>query len=374
MKYLVNASNLHVGGGVQVASSFVRETMDMVPQDDNLFFYVSDEVFNNICSSEFDFDASLALNILNVHGFFGVNWGFGRDLAYFDSVFTVFGPLYTLNRGFRSVVGFAQPWIIYPNNECYRKLSFVQKIKTRLKYWIQGFYFKRADMLVVELEHVKLGLIRELNIPAERICVVHNCISSIFLEQSKWQPVYVPDLNGFLRIGFLGRNYLHKNTGIFPIVADILERDFGLRVRFLVTFTEQEWGECSPEFRSVCVNVGPLLVAQCPSFYMALDAVIFPSLLECFSATPLEAMVMQKPLFVSDRPFNRDVCGSHAIYFDPLCPYSAAQVIANSFSGTTYEPERLVAAREHAISFSSPKERAEKYIKLLTGKFSPNNL
>jgi len=81
---------------------------------------------------------------------------------------------------------------------------------------------------------------------------------------------------------------------------------------------------------------------------------------------------MEKPLFASDRPFNRDICGPHAHYFDPLDPSSAAQAIANVFKGNGPDPIALKAAREHAINFSSPKERAEKYLALLMGE-NPDN-
>jgi glycosyltransferase involved in cell wall biosynthesis len=96
-----------------------------------------------------------------------------------------------------------------------------------------------------------------------------------------------------------------------------------------------------------------------------MDAVIFPSLLECFSATPLEAMVMGKPLFASDRPFNREVCHSHAHYFDPLSPASAATAIAKVFANGVADPRALQIARDHAIHFSNPKERAKEYLSLL---------
>jgi len=96
-------------------------------------------------------------------------------------------------------------------------LPFISRIKTKLKYWIQGIFFKQADLLVVELEHVKQGLIREFRIPSERIHVVHNCLSSLYLDNSLWQQVDSPMTEGYLRLGFLGRNYLHKNTRIFPL-------------------------------------------------------------------------------------------------------------------------------------------------------------
>jgi glycosyltransferase involved in cell wall biosynthesis len=286
------------------------------------------------------------------------------------AVFTVFGPLYRFRPKFRSIVGFAQPWIIYPRNECFAMLPLGQRLKTRLKYRIQGWFFRRADLLVVELEHVRQGLVRELGIPEERIHVVHNCLSRVFLQPELWQPAPIPEADCDLRLGFLGRDYLHKNTRIFPEIVARLERDHNIRAKIHVTFTPEEWAAATPEFRAACVNVGPLAITQCPSFYCGLDAVVFPSLLECFSATPLEAMAMERPLFASDRPFNRDVCGPHAHYFDPMSAKSAAQAIADVFGRKGPDAKALRCARVHATNFSNPADRAMRYLSLLEGRAS----
>lgn len=362
---LINCSNLHVGGGVQVAASFLYEAARQR--------VISDDI-DVIASSEVD-GALLSIGCINKYSFYKVNDVYGlnymrtdldRTLDAHRTVFTMFGPLYRLHAPFKSVVGFAQPWIIYPNNECYAKLSIVQRMKTRLKFKIQAFFFKRADQFVVELEHVKQGLINELGISPDRIHVVRNCVSSVFLDKTLWQSFAVPADNGCLRLGFIGRNYIHKNTEIFQGIAEILEKTYGIKACFYVTFTKEEWDDCSAEFRGICINLGPVAVTQCPAFYQSLDAVVFPSLLECFSATPLEAMVMEKPLFASDRPFNRDICGDHAFYFDPLSPESAANAIAQVFLNGGPNKEALRAAREHAINFSNPRERAQKYHALLS--------
>lgn len=373
MTLLVNTTNLHVGGGVQVATSFASEVLAMEDLPQRPVFLLSGEVARNLAAQRLDPARLAGLEVMDARSL-----GFGsrsarRRMDKAQAVFTVFGPLYRLRPRFRSIVGFAQPWIIYPRNECFAMLPPLQRWMTRLKYRIQGWFFRRADVLVVELEHVRQGLVRELGIPIERIHVVHNCLSRVFLEPDLWQPAPMPpapmpQMECDLRLGFLGRNYLHKNTGIFPAIVAALARDHGIRARFHVTFTPEEWRAATPEFRAACVNVGPLTIAQCPSFYRGVDAVVFPSLLECFSATPLEAMAMERPLFASDRPFNRDVCGPHARYFDPLSPESAARALAGAFAQGAPDPDGLRRARAHAIGFSNPADRAKHYLSLLEGQ------
>ena len=43
-----------------------------------------------------------------------------------------------------------------------------------------------------------------------------------------------------------------------------------------------------------------------------------PTLLECFSASYAEAMVMRKPIITSDMGFAHCVCKDAAIYFNPV--------------------------------------------------------
>ena len=174
-------------------------------------------------------------------------------------------------------------------------------------------------------------------------------------------------------LGFVGRNYLHKNTMIFPKAAEILKNNYNINVKFYVTFTEEEWSLCSNDFYNHCYNVGPLEVNQCPIFYKSVDAIVFPSLIECFSITPLEAMVMGKPLFASNRFFNKEICGSHAYYFDPLSPKSLARKINYFIKSGGQTNFQKIAARKHALSFSNPKKRALDYVNIINNFVNSND-
>ncbi|HWK42610.1 MAG TPA: glycosyltransferase family 4 protein [Croceibacterium sp.] len=363
--YSIDCSNLHVGGGVQVACSFVNELQNSFDGDFSLSIIASAEVVRHLHRKSFDAPFAFPIQVVDTFGWRPLSRGAREYTNKHTRVFTVFGPLYRWRTPFKSIVGFAQPWIIYPDNECYARLPLLRRLPTRLKFKVQSIFFKRADELVVELEHVKEGLIRELGIAPERIHVVHNCLSSLYADETSWRPVSIPPSKGALRLGFVGRNYSHKNTAIFPDMIRALKNQHSIDARCYVTFTEAEWRACTPEFRKVCVNVGPLDVDQCPTFYRAMDGIVFPSLLECFSATPLEAMAMERPLFASDRLFNTEICGEHAWYFDPMAPETAADCIASAFGGSGPDHEALRRAREHAISFASPKERAQRYLEIL---------
>ena len=84
------------------------------------------------------------------------------------------------------------------------------------------------------------------------------------------------------------------------------------QIAILLTLDEQEWARLPALVRRHAVTVGRVTVQQLPTVYEMSHASIFPSLLESFSATPLEAMVSGTPLVASDRAFVCDVCGAAA--------------------------------------------------------------
>ena len=360
---LINASNLHNGGGVQVASSFINE-LPSVPNNiiQNFDVIVSSEVDKNINQSTKSFFKNY-----KVHNIFGLK-NYKNNINLFDAydlVFTIFGPCYHPIKGI-NLVGFAQPWIIYPNNECYNLLSILEKLKFKLKFFLQKKFFKKSDFCIVELEHVKKRLI-ELNIFEDnQVAVVYNTVSNVYLSPGNWEKIKIKPSNK-IKIGLISRDYFHKNTNILPKVKEILKNKYNQDVDFYVTFNREEWLNKSSSFQENIINVGPLKVNECPNFYEEMDAIIFPSLLECFSATPLEAMIMKKPLFASDRRFIKDVCLDFAYYFEPTDPESAAAVI-NDFIENKNINEldiKLKAAQTHAKNFSTARQRAVKYTQII---------
>jgi glycosyltransferase involved in cell wall biosynthesis len=376
-KICFNATNLHLGGGVTVASSFFTNFSNLQPNIWDCTILTSSKVDHNLSlltKKKLKKFHKIKYKIFDIFQFNASKLNFFFKKNKFDIVFTIFGPLYLFNKKYKSVVGFAQALIIYPNNEYFKLLNVFERLKVKFKFWIQSFFFKKADLLIVELDHVKRGLVRELGISPDRIHVVRNCVSNIFTNQSYWSKISIPKIKNIdLKLGFVGRNYLHKNTVIFPKAAEILKNNYNINVKFYVTFTDLEWSSCSNTFYKYCRNVGPLEVNQCPNFYKSVDAIVFPSLLESFSVTPLEAMVMGKPLFASNRFFNKEICGSHAYYFDPLSPKSLASKI-NYFikSGGQTKFQKKIA-RKHALSFSNPRKRATDYVNIINNFANSND-
>ena len=63
------------------------------------------------------------------------------------------------------------------------------------------------------------------------------------------------------------------------------------------------------------------------SFYNQMDIIFFPSNLECFSATPIESLFMQKKIVCSNYFFNKYYNSNLIEYFEPNDSDDAAKKI-----------------------------------------------
>lgn len=365
-KIVINASNLHSGGGLQVGTSFIYELSRLESEELNLLnVFVSSEIHNYLSRLEVDISRFASYEVFDLFGLDALYSKLNKKIKDSDVVFTIFGPNYLRVKAKNEIVGFAQSWIINFDNHVSKKMSLFSRNILRTKFFIQWLFFLRADHYIVELEHVKEGLIASKGVDSRKISVVYNTVSSLYLDNDKWETIDFAKGNEQLALGVISRDYPHKNLRVLPFIAEELNNKYGIRTQFYVTLNKLEWASKDDFFKEYVSTVGSLSPNQCSSFYEQIDGVVFPSLLECFSATPLEAMVMRKPLFAANRGFVRDVCGSHAMYFDPLDIEDIAENIASYFRSDLDRTEQLQQARNHALSFSSAKGRAEQYLEII---------
>lgn len=364
-KILINASNLHNGGGVQVAISFLYEITLLELELLKFHVIVSNEVAEGLSRLNANISKFGDYNIVDSFGIKAIYSKTNKIIKNYKTVFTIFGPNYLRVKSKNEIVGFAQPWIINFDNPISRRMKPLKRLKLLSKFNLQWLFFLRSNHYVVELEHVKDKLILLKGVEDSEISVVYNTVSSLYSNKEKWSYIKVAKNNENISLGIVTRDYPHKNLEILPSVAEALQTQHNLKVHFYTTLNDSEWEQRGEFFKKYVSTVGYLSPDQCPSFYEQLDGVIFPSLLECFSATPLEAMAMKKPLFASDRAFVRDVCKEHAIYFNPLEASDIANVIANYFKSDKSNIDKLNQANVHALSFSTAKGRAEKYLEII---------
>ena len=277
----------------------------------------------------------------------------------------------------RHVVMLRRPQLAYDKVELGRA-----KIKTSFKLFFLGWYFqkliKNCDALIVQTEVMKRLVEKryKVNIP---VSVIGKNISKGFNTS-----VERGNLSGFMRehrsqnnaklFLYLTQYYPHKNLEL-ACEAMLKAREAGNDVCLLLTLNQDEDLACSRllkeiengKFKEAVKNIGHVDLSEIKSVYENVDAVFMPTLLESYSATFLEAMFYKKPLFVSDRPFAKEICGEAAVYFDPLSATSMVKAITDF--DLSEETARVLTQRGEAQfeKYNVPWEKiCEQYLHVIS--------
>lgn len=361
MKIIVNASNLTVGGGVQVAISYILSLGEF--NNHNFLVLASDKIFNQLSSTKLGLNVelkninfSLKDALKNSNKLSSIEIQFKPDI-----VFTVFGPSYWTPKA-KHLMGFALPWLINPESKAFSLLSPKARLKKKLQNDIKKYFIKKnAQYYVVETEDVKQRMNRFLGAKLENTWVADNTYNQFFAEAEK--PDHIKsDIFKFITIS---ANYPHKNLAVLKEVAKELKaRD--VKATFTLTIPDTDYQSLFSEHKNVVKNLGPIAAADCPKQYASHDALFLPTLLECFTASYPEAMVMKRPILTSDLGFSRAICGDdNALFFDPL----NAKDICDKIEQIVNDEElynKLVANGEKRVTqFQNQMKRAQNYTKIL---------
>lgn len=365
MKLIIDNSNLFAGGGLQVAVSFLKDLKKINFTDDfhvvqsvNCANVIGKEVFPdnftfyNLDKSE---EKSKAKRIKSVKKI--------EDTVKPDCIFTLFGPSYHKSK-FPKLVGFAIPFIIYPESPFFKRISFKEKLYYKLLSVIKTYSFKKySDALIFETENARKIFTERENYSKESF-TVGNTINEIFLKPDHW--VYFENLaSASCNILFLTANYPHKNMMILPEVIRILKEKFHLKdFKFLITLNKNDLN--FPESCNDNIDyLGKVDLEKIPSLYKQSNIVFIPTLLEVFSATYLEAMLMKKPIIASDLGFSRDICGDSAYFCEPINAESYADAIFKLINDESLKNDLINKGTENLKRFGSSMDRTNSYLNII---------
>lgn len=362
MRILINASNIHVGGGTQVALSFIN-FLNKFPQHEFVVF-ASQKVYSQLEISK------LPQNTTIVKGDFGIKqvlMGKGKSIRNLEkeinpsATFTIFGPSYWTPKS-PHLMGFAMPWLINPKSQAFKELSTKMWIKKSIQNFIKGYFTKRnAKYFVVETEDVKQRLKTYFNVPLANTWVADNTYNQHFngieIKPTKRTNVF--------ELITITANYPHKNLRIIKEVIPILKTR-GLKVRFTLTIPDVDFKEMFSSENEYVRNLKPVSSKDCPKHYNEADALFLPTLLECFTASYPEAMVMKRPILTSNLPFAKQICKEgNALFFDPLNPEEIANQIESLVKDDKLFDQLVENGLKRVKEYMTSEQRAEAYISIL---------
>lgn len=363
MNILINCSNIRVGGGIQVAHSFINE----LKKEQSDFFVIilssilskqiiKTEFGENIIFIEYDIKAH-PINTLKSSNIFLDNIVIKFEI---EKVFTVFGPIYWRPK-VKHISGYAKPHYIYKNSPFFKKISLKSKYVLKVKEFFHLLDFKKnADILITENPDVSIKLKKLIN---KEVFTVTNNYNQIFDDPEKWREIDLPNFNGKYLLT-ISANYPHKNLDIIPlIIQELIKRNID-RFKFVLTIKPGDI-RSSKEIDQYIIYLGPVEVNKCPTLYNQVDYMFLPTLLECFSASYAEAMKMEKIILTSNLDFAKGICLNSAIYFDPL---NAIEIVNELLKIDNDEAKKDLLrynGLERLKSFDTASERANKYLEII---------
>lgn len=378
MNILINASNIRKSGALQVTLSFLEEVKKITRH--NYLIAVSEEVESQINAGSFPGNCrvlALSTGTPGSKGFRAQIKKLGEAETGFkaDCVFSVFAPTYWTPRS-PHLAGFAFPWAINPDSVFIQNLSLKQKIKSGLENSIKKYFVKKnARYHVVEEDDVKRRLSRYFGIADKNIFVVNNTYNHHFNQPVNGSPaaVQLPEKKpGEFNLVTISSNFPHKNLHIIAAVSKQLKLKGQHQVNFYLTIKQDEF-DGNFKGDSNIRNLGVVPAAACPGIYAQSDALFLPTMLECFSASYPEAMVMKKPILTSDLSFARSICGNAAIYFDPLNAEDIANKIISLLQDNKLYDTLVENGLERLKQFPTASERANAYISICEEIVQNNN-
>ncbi len=371
MNILINTSNLYVGGGVQVALSLINEIKNF--KDNYRYIVILSPVIENqldVCSFPQNVDfyiiekspASLKSRMRIIKKLNEIENAVNPDI-----VFTVFGPAYWKPKAVH-LTGFADGWVYNQNSIAYKRLSFIKNVKRRLYNIYKISHLKKESaFFIIETNDAKDKFIKIFDINSSKVFVVGNTHSDVFsdktlLERNNKNFIELPEReeNEF-RFVYISHNHPNKNLILIKKILPFLDK---VNVKFILTIDNRSYNNIFGQYEKKIINVGPINQKACPSIYQQADALFAPTLLETFSASYPEAMIMRIPILTSEYSFAKDLCKDAAIYFNPLDPRDAVEKIFKIVNSKELQNEKIRKGLERVKEFETSESRAKKYIRI----------
>ncbi len=365
MRILVNTASSFKGGGIQTSKSFIEECVN---HSDNEYFIVLSQNLskalkfkkfpNNFEFYKAPFRPATKVLRLKSHNYFlkEIEKVFKPDI-----VFTVGGPSYWRPRAIH-LMGFTLGHYVYSESPYFRNIPLKRKLWWKLMKIYAQYVFKRdADALVVQTDDVNTRVKKFLG--KSKVFTVYNTINTHYVDV---KPTFnkLPDKNhNEYRLLTLSAWYPHKNLEIIPEVIRVLNEKGYDEIKFVITISETDFKKLRDGGKNL-INLGPIKIEEAPSLYKECDAMFLPTLLECFSASYVEAMKMEKPIITSDLGFAHTICEEAAIYFDPMDPVDIANKIIELVKSKNIQKTLVEKGLKKLEKFGTAEQRANRYLEI----------
>ncbi len=376
MRILINTSKLRFGGAIQVALSFIYECRNFTEHEYHVF--VGSGVGKSLREEDFPGNFFFykmnfgSVNLLKTSAI-SAKLSEYEDKIKPDCVVTTSGPSYWKAK-VPHLMGFNLGNHIYYDSPFYKSISTYRKVRFFFKRKFHFWFFKRdASAYIVQTEDVNQRLRKALD--TNSVYTVSNTHSGFFnnfndkdfnLPQKKDEELWFITVSSY---------YRHKNVEIIPSVIKELDRRGYSDVKFILTLPPETFEKVFSNLdKKNIINVGPVKPEDCPALYNKCDFMFLPTLVECFSASYPEAMIMKKPIITTDLPFAHSICNNAAVYFKPMDAVSATEAIVSVLTNEDLKLKLINNGLSRLQQFDNASERADKILKICKTLVNGNDI
>lgn len=367
MRIIVNCSNLRIGGGIQVALSFIKELICLPLNEYHVFLspQISSQINKNKYPYNFNFYHIAQSPSSCIYGYrVIIQLKKLENKIKPDCVFTIFGPSYWTPKS-PHLLGFAIGFYLYPESPFFNRINLFAKIKLKFLKKVHFFFFrKNANYYYIESEDAKQRLSNILSISQNCIFAFSNTHHSVFNLPINGSSILPPKNKNEIRLVTISSYELHENLEIIKNVIPILKKKNSIKYIFILTIDNKIFQKKFQDIKSNIINLGPIPIIKCPKVYQESDFLFLPSLVDIFSASYPEAMKMKKPILTSDLSFAHDICGEAAMYFDPLDPEDIANKIIYLANNKDLQEKLIQKGEDRLKHFETPESRAKKLLEV----------
>lgn len=221
------------------------------------------------------------------------------------------------------VILFQRPQLIYPIR--YARTGWIETIRNLILKRVFADSLIETDRVFCQTPVAQKRLSEAFHYPLDKIGIMPNAVSAF--SKAMAVETKIPEVfreKKSFDLFFLTKYYTHKNLEILiPVFRDF--RGIMKDVRCIITIASNQHPRAKVLLRAIekyslqenIVNVGQLEQSELEGYYRCSDALFFPTLLESFSGTYLEAMYFNCPILTSDIDFAHYICDDAAVYFNP---------------------------------------------------------
>jgi len=368
MKIVINASTIYKGGAEQVAISFINECKGF--PENRYYVLLRENISSQLNLNEFPKNFTFyhlekrpGSGIVNL--FNAIQWckKIEKEVNP-DCVISTGGHGYWRPKA-PLLAGFNIPHYIYPESPYFDKMSTRRRLFWKLKKMAHFYFYRKADAFIVQTDDVNRRLQKQL--PGKDIYTVSNTVNSYFRNPAFFENKLPEKEDGEVRMLTLSSYYPHKNIEIIRDVIDSFKNNNSdtKNYRFVLTLPDEIFKSIFEDrHRKQIYNVGFIPIKECPSLYNECDFMFLPTLLECFSASYAEAMMMGKPILTSNLGFAHTVCGDAALYFDPVDPDDILFKVDELIHDPEKQEKLIQNGKKRLNQFNTSTERASEFISI----------